>query len=280
MTHDPNAIEVRYQDKLVGWLDSHREGNKTPHCISLELAPTASWHEVGRAFPEILAGECRAFKIERMSWSIDGPMVASLAENRLRDTIARSVPAYAESFSSPEIAITRYSWSAVKLNTFEDYEWIFDYTGFVPIDGPRDLDTARYDITGPFARDTRDKMSIGSFGGVSADRVWIDEAVSAHEEYLKHWFTRKGIPGREEWSGTKDREVVKSPSSSIPISSSRIDSDADTKITSTIIARIRAKIEADIEKQMSCIITTPLSVELSGFQAAAQRINSGKIRGT
>ena len=132
MSHEPNDLEVRYENRVVGWLAGH-DGKKSSHVIELEIH-TATEHDTG--FSESII-DARSFAVSRMKYSIGAHRL--IDKVRGAREIAHCAAAYAEEYKDAMSDSTILHWRAVKLVDFEEYEWIFDHHCFVPVDGPLDF---------------------------------------------------------------------------------------------------------------------------------------------
>jgi hypothetical protein len=216
-----NALEVRYLGKVVGWLNDREGDVRDVRVIKLDLDPEAEWLTPGAMWPSpspIASGESHIFKIETVCWSIDAIRKASMVGDSYEQLVSMKTPPYAAVTLETTRDCERFTWAAVKLDTFLEYEWIFDYPQFVPADAPHDFTAEIETITKAspiFDAEEMRKMAEmykaepPVIKGFEPTGIFVDEASSIS---LDKWATDHGESIKEKWSRhTKPSEYI-SPS--------------------------------------------------------------------
>lgn len=219
MKREPNDLEVRYENQVVGWLN-HFDGSVACKHIVLEIHTST---ESDGGFGESVCDShqfkvvvCRSSHAEDDYLRHSGDWVAKW--------IAQYTPPYATFHKDPATHNIKYEWQAVKLASFQEYEWIFEHHCFVPANAPIDLETVKTEEKYVAPARKSGKVALAEYAKIIADETKAKaeaEAASYDKEKLfKLWPDKFRTPEVSHWgdySITADKlaDTIKSVSKKI-----------------------------------------------------------------
>jgi hypothetical protein len=180
----PNAMEVYYRDKLVGWVNDAYDTGKKDQAPILLCRTEQAYNKNGE--PYRVAVEEHSFEPVPMKWSYDRFMTLDDPDG-FREKLSR-IPKYAIKREDPNRDTVSFEWHAIKFNSLETYEWLFDHHSFVPIDGG-ELDRDTEEERNPY-----EPLVYGGGGSALSVTCVADGAITASSTVSSSYTVSTAIP--------------------------------------------------------------------------------------
>lgn len=183
--HEKNAIEVYYLEALVGWVNGIDGAATQKRKISLFLNLSNLSEGTGPLWAEPHIEE-RAFSVTYRVWSYS-PYETHADPDEFRNK-KNNLPPYASEHRHEDEELVTWSWQILSVESFEEYEWLFDYPNFVPANAPDDPDLK---LSEAMAR----VSATATATALSARSLRASSAMILEDEYASSdWSVDWGLP--------------------------------------------------------------------------------------
>jgi hypothetical protein len=141
-------LEVIFENKRVGLLHLDPVNDRAAVItITVKRQSEMTMNRFAVVVPSKPIYEQRNFKLKLREFLIDADKKPAMSEEEFGRVLVENVAPYAEMHKCSLRNADVYQWRALPLETFEDYEWIFDLPEFDPADAPLDLDASEHPVT-------------------------------------------------------------------------------------------------------------------------------------